>query len=58
MIKPEGRIRIAGEHCSFAHGWILGAFESALRESVFICAEANQLAGQDEHPGLAFIAKR
>jgi len=31
IIKPEGRIHIAGEHASLSHAWMQGAFESALR---------------------------
>jgi monoamine oxidase len=31
VIRPEGRIHFAGEHCSLYHAWIQGALESGLR---------------------------
>ncbi|MCL6644942.1 MAG: FAD-dependent oxidoreductase, partial [Dehalococcoidia bacterium] len=31
IIAPEGRLHIAGEHASLAHGWVQGAVESGLR---------------------------
>ncbi|HEX3264911.1 MAG TPA: flavin monoamine oxidase family protein [Candidatus Limnocylindrales bacterium] len=31
ILKPEGRIHFAGEHCSLYHAWIQGALESGLR---------------------------
>ncbi len=31
IIRPEGRIFIAGEHASLNHSWMQGAFELALR---------------------------
>jgi monoamine oxidase len=30
IVKPEGRIYFAGEHCSLYHAWIQGALESGL----------------------------
>lgn len=30
IVKPEGRIHFAGEHCSLYHAWIQGAIESGL----------------------------
>jgi monoamine oxidase len=30
IVKPEGRIYFAGEHCSLTHRWIQGAVESGL----------------------------
>lgn len=30
IVKPEGRIFFAGEHCSLHHAWVQGALESAL----------------------------
>ena len=33
IVKPEGRIHFAGEHCSLYHAWIQGALESAGRGS-------------------------
>jgi monoamine oxidase len=30
IVKPEGRIHFAGEHCSLYHAWIQGALESGL----------------------------
>jgi monoamine oxidase len=31
ILRPEGRIQFAGEHCSLYHAWIQGALESGLR---------------------------
>ena len=31
IVKPEGRIHFAGEHCSLWHAWIQGALESGVR---------------------------
>jgi monoamine oxidase len=31
IVRPEGRIQFAGEHCSLYHAWIQGALESGLR---------------------------
>jgi monoamine oxidase len=31
IVKSEGRIHFAGEHCSLYHAWIQGALESGLR---------------------------
>jgi monoamine oxidase len=39
IVRPEGRILFAGEHCSLYHAWIQGALESGIR------------AAQDIHAG-------
>jgi monoamine oxidase len=31
IVKPEGRVYFAGEHCSLHHAWIQGALESGIR---------------------------
>jgi len=31
IVRPEGRIYFAGEHCSLYHAWIQGALESGLK---------------------------
>jgi monoamine oxidase len=31
IVRTEGRIRFAGEHCSLYHAWIQGALESGIR---------------------------
>ncbi|CAN5230162.1 flavin monoamine oxidase family protein [soil metagenome] len=31
VVRPEGRIYFAGEHCSLHHAWIQGALESGIR---------------------------
>jgi monoamine oxidase len=36
IVKPEGRIFFAGEHCSLYHAWIQGALESGLRAAAEI----------------------
>ena len=41
IVRPEGRVFFAGEHCSLYHAWIQGALESGIRA-------ANEV---DEVPG-------
>ena len=36
VMKPEGRIYLAGDHASYGHGWIEGAVRSGLRASLSI----------------------
>lgn len=31
IVRPEGRIHFAGDHCSLFHAWIQGALESGIR---------------------------
>ncbi len=31
IVRPEGRVHFAGEHCSLHHAWIQGALESGIR---------------------------
>lgn len=31
IVRPEGRLHFAGEHCSLYHAWIQGALESGIR---------------------------
>ena len=31
IVRPEGRIHFAGDHCSLYHAWIQGALESGIR---------------------------
>ncbi|HUG48984.1 MAG TPA: flavin monoamine oxidase family protein [Candidatus Limnocylindria bacterium] len=31
IVKPEGRVYFAGEHCSLYHAWIQGSLESGIR---------------------------
>jgi len=31
IVKPEGRVHFAGEHCSLWHAWIQGALETGIR---------------------------
>ena len=31
IVKPEGRVHFAGEHCSLYHAWIQGALERRTR---------------------------
>ncbi|MGH2427890.1 MAG: flavin monoamine oxidase family protein [Candidatus Limnocylindria bacterium] len=33
IVRPEGRIHFAGEHCSLYHAWIQGALESGIRSA-------------------------
>lgn len=40
IVRPEGRIHIAGEHASYAHGWVEGAVQSGLRAALQIAEEA------------------
>lgn len=41
LVAPEGRILLAGEHCSYVHSWIQGAIFSGLRAANYI-AEASR----------------
>jgi monoamine oxidase len=36
IVRPEGRIHFAGEHCSLYHAWIQGALESGIRAATEI----------------------
>ena len=38
IVKPEGRLHFAGEHCSLYHAWIQGALESGIRAAQAIHA--------------------
>ena len=39
IVRPEGRIHFAGEHCSLYHAWIQGALESGIRAAQAIHEE-------------------
>jgi monoamine oxidase len=39
IVRPEGRIHFAGEHCSLYHAWIQGALESGLAAAAAINAQ-------------------
>ena len=43
IVRPEGRVHFAGEHCSLWHAWIQGALEAGIR-----AASAIHLAPQEE----------
>lgn len=47
ILKPEGRIYFAGEHCSLYHAWIQGALESGIRAA----RQIHELAADQEAPG-------
>ncbi|MFF3159887.1 flavin monoamine oxidase family protein [Streptomyces sp. NPDC057910] len=36
IVRPEGRVHFAGEHCSLWHAWIQGALESGVRAAQLI----------------------
>jgi monoamine oxidase len=36
IVRPEGRVHFAGEHCSLYHAWIQGALESGIRAATEI----------------------
>ncbi|MDQ6778421.1 MAG: flavin monoamine oxidase family protein [Actinomycetota bacterium] len=38
IVRPEGRVHFAGEHCSLWHAWIQGALESGLRAAAAVQA--------------------
>src|SRR5215213_1464141 len=40
IVRPEGRVYFAGEHCSLYHAWIQGALESGIRAA----SEINDVA--------------
>jgi monoamine oxidase len=44
IVKPEGRVYFAGEHCSLYHAWIQGAIESGIRAA----REIHELPAVDE----------
>jgi monoamine oxidase len=46
ILKPEGRIHFAGEHCSLWHAWIEGALESGLRAATAV----HQAVPSSDHP--------
>jgi monoamine oxidase len=46
IVRPEGRIWFAGEHCSLHHAWIQGALESGIRAAREIDATAGASAGE------------
>jgi len=48
IVRPEGRVLFAGEHCSLYHAWIQGALESGIR-----CARAIHEAAAPESLSLA-----
>lgn len=41
IIRPEGRVRFAGEHTTLKHAWIEGAVESGLRAAEAVHADAH-----------------
>ena len=45
LVKPEGKILLAGEHCSFTHSWIQGALESAID----VCNYVNKQVKENEN---------
>jgi monoamine oxidase len=49
IVKPEGRILFAGEHCSLYHAWIQGALESGIR--------AAREIHQGSVPGVAAVGR-
>jgi monoamine oxidase len=51
IVRPEGRIRFAGEHCSLYHAWIQGALESGIRAAREI-HEAPEPETADESVGI------
>lgn len=40
IVRPEGRIHFAGEHCSLYHAWIQGSLESGIRAAQAIHASS------------------
>ncbi|MGH2737352.1 MAG: flavin monoamine oxidase family protein [Actinomycetota bacterium] len=38
IVRPEGRVHFAGEHCSLYHAWIQGALESGIRAALEVHA--------------------
>ena len=48
IVKPEGRIHFAGEHCSLYHAWIQGALESGIRAANEIHAAPMAMAAEVE----------
>lgn len=48
LIKPEGRVYMAGEHTTYLTAWMAGAFESARRSVDLIHARVNESQPQYE----------
>ncbi len=48
IVKPEGRIHFAGEHCSLYHAWIQGALESGIRAAREIHEAPAVMAAESE----------
>ncbi len=44
IVKPEGRVHFAGEHCSLWHAWIQGALESGIRAAQTIHLAPGEVA--------------
>jgi monoamine oxidase len=40
LVKPEGKVLLAGEHASVTHSWMQGSFESALGVIEYIIAQS------------------
>jgi monoamine oxidase len=51
IVRPEGRVHFAGEHCSLWHAWIEGALESGIRAAEAINAAPPGGAHRGEGPG-------
>jgi monoamine oxidase len=49
IVRPEGRIHFAGEHCSLYHAWIQGALESGIRAA----REIHEAPSPADHEGLS-----
>jgi monoamine oxidase len=45
IVRPEGRILFAGEHCSLYHAWIQGALESGIRAARQVHEASDELVG-------------
>ena len=44
IVRPEGRILVAGEHCSLYHAWMQGALESGIEAARLINQDGVQAA--------------
>ena len=53
IVRPEGRILFAGEHCSLYHAWIQGALESGIRAARQIHEDTVQGSAPDRRGGRA-----
>ncbi len=51
IVRPEGRVYFAGEHCSLYHAWIQGSLESGIRAARDIHEAPKVMEPEDQRTG-------